>query len=189
MISRETERLFIRNFRMEDWEELLEIGQMYEATEVAKYDQKWSQTPEEMKKAMKWLSSGDSFAAVELKSNTKLIGLIQFQRKEDFTSDIVHGFGYIFNSDYHGKGYAIESCRNILEYLFNDLNVDKVIAGTAVPNKPSCKLLEKLGFTEVNRKKRHFRKDSEGNPIEFLAAEYALSADEWKAVNRQVNDQ
>ena len=189
MISRETERLILRNFRMDDLDALLDIAQKYEATDVAIYDQPWPQTLGGMIEVITWLSSEDTFAAIELKDNSKLIGLLQFQRKEAFPDEIVHGFGYVFDSDYHGKGYAKESCVNILEYLFNDLKAAKVTAGTAVPNKSSRKLLKKLGFTEVSRKKTHFRKDSAGNPIEFLSAKYELSAAAWKAVHSQVNNQ
>ncbi|MBK5115200.1 MAG: GNAT family N-acetyltransferase [Candidatus Heimdallarchaeota archaeon] len=185
MIKRETERLVLRNFTPDDWEAMLELSQQYEQTDMAQYDQQFPQTVEGMKEAVVWLSSGDSFAAVVLKSNQKMIGLVQFQRKEKFTSEVVHGFGYIFNSDYHGKGYATEACRNVLVYLFDELKIDKCIAGTAAVNTSSRKLLERLGFKKVNQKTAHFREDSDGNPIEFQTTEYALTAADWKAVNNQ----
>lgn len=183
MLSRETERLLLRNFKPDDWEAMMEISLQYEQTELAKYDQQFPQTIEGMKEAVVWLSSGDSFAAVVLKSNQKLIGLVQFQRKDKFPDEVVHGFGYIFNSDHHGKGYATEACKDALVYLFNELKIDKCIAGTAAANASSRKLLERLGFKKVNEKKIHFRENSEGKPIEFLSTEYSLTAAEWKAVN------
>ena len=188
MIKRETKRLLLRNFTPNDWEAMLEISQQYEQTDMAQYDQQFPQTIEGMKEAVEWLCRGDSFAAVVLKSSQKLIGLVQFQRKDKFTSEIVHGFGYIFNSDYHGKGFATEACINALEYLFGELKIDKCIAGTAAVNTKSRKLLERLGFKKVNQKTAHFRKDSKGNPIKFQTTEYALSADEWKAIHNQVNN-
>jgi ribosomal-protein-alanine N-acetyltransferase len=179
MIYRETNRLHIRNFRNEDWVDLLEIAQKYENSEFAKYDHKWPQTADEMKQAVDWFSAGDSFVAIELKADEKVIGLISLPKNESITDENVYGFGYVFNLDYQGKGYAIESCMNILDYLFNEIKIDKIITGTAVVNKKSCELLERLGFKETSRKKHHFRKDSNNKPIEFLAAEYEVSADDW----------
>jgi len=124
-------------------------------------------------------SGGDSFVAVELRSTNKMIGLIQIQRKDKINTEIVHDFGYVFNSVYHSKGYASESCQNILEYLFSDLKIDKVTAGTPIVNKSSCKLLGRLGFKEISRKTKHFNKDSEGNPIEFIAGLFELTSEEW----------
>ena len=179
MINRETDRLHIRNFRDEDWIDLLEIAQKYEASEFAKYDHKWPQTAEGMKQAVDWFNSGDSFVAIELKADAKVIGLISFPKKESITDENVHDFGYVFNLDYQGKGYAFEGCMNILDYLFNELKIDKVVTGTAVVNKKSRELLERLGFKETGRKKHYFRKDSNNEPIEFLAAEYEMSIDDW----------
>lgn len=176
MINRETERLLIRNFTLEDLDDMLEITQQYEQTEMSKYDQEFPQTREGMREVMNFLSSGDSFAAVVLKDNSKVIGLLQFQRKEKYLDEIVHGFGYIFNSNFQGKGYATEACKEILVYLFDELNIDRCIAGTAAVNAKSRKLLKKLGFELINEKETSFRKDVVGNPITFISTEYELLA-------------
>ena len=180
MINRETERLKLRNFTINDLEDMLELSQQYEATEMAQYDQQFPQTAEGMKEVMQFLSTGDGFAAVELKSNKKVIGLLQIQRKKKFMDEVVHGFGYIFNSEYQGKGYASEACKELLVYLFEELRIDRCTAGTAAVNVKSRKLLEKLGFKQVDQKMTHFRKDTDGNPIEFMYEIYDLTKEQWK---------
>ena len=180
MIKRETERLLLRNFTVEDFNDLHEIIQQYEKTELALYDQQFPQTIDGIKEVIEFLSKSDGFAAVVLKENKKVIGLVQFQRKDKFNPEIVHGFGYIFNFDYHGKGFATEACKNALEYLFDELKIDRCIAGTAALNASSRKLLEHLGFKFVKEKTIHFRKDANGNPIEFISTEYELTAENWK---------
>jgi RimJ/RimL family protein N-acetyltransferase len=161
---------------------MLEISQQYEKTEMAQYDQQFPQTIERMNEVMIFLSSGDSFAAVVLKKNLKVIGLLQFQRKEKIIDEVVHGFGYIFNSDYQGKGYATEACKEAIKYLFTHLKVDKLRAGTADVNVKSRMLLKRLGFKEVNKKTTSFRTDANGNPIEFISAEFELLAYDWNNV-------
>lgn len=180
MINRETDRLKLRNFTKDDLEELLTISQQYERSEMGQYDQQYPQTVEGMREVMELLGSGDDFAAVELKSEQKVIGLIQFQRKKKFVDEVVHGFGYNFNSDYQGKGYASEACKEILVYLFEELRIDKCTAGTAAVNVRSRKLLEKLGFKQVEQKKTHFREDKDGNPIEFISTIFELTKEQWK---------
>ena len=182
MIKIESERLLLRNFEPKDWEDMLEISQQYEQTDMAQYDQEYPQTPEGMKEVVEILGSGDEFAAVVLKNQPKVIGLIQFQRKKKYVDEIVHGFGAVFNSDFQGKGYAFESSKTALEYLFEELGIDRCIAGTAVVNTKSRKVTERLGFREVTQKQVHFRNDSTGNPINFPYVIYELSREDWESV-------
>ena len=144
MIKLESERLLLRNFEPTDWEDMLEISQQYEQTDMAQYDQEYPQTPEGMKEVIGFLGSGDEFAAVVLKNQPKVIGLIQFQRKKKYVDEVVHGYGAVFNSDFQGKGYAFESAKTVLEYLFEELLIDRCIAGTAVVNTKSRKLTERF---------------------------------------------
>ena len=144
MIKLETERLLLRNFEAKDWEDLLEISQEYEQSDMGQYDQEYPQTPEGIKEVVEILGSGDEFAAVVLRNQPKVIGVVQFQRKKDYVDEVVHGLGGIFNSEFRGKGYAFEAFKVVLEYLFEELGIDKCIAGTAVVNNKSRKLIRKI---------------------------------------------
>ena len=172
MIRIETDRLILRNFTPEDWKDLAELGIKYEETELAKFDEgPWPSDIEEYKNIVKQMSERDDFLAVLLKENKKFIGLI-------FKGDSAEGkyeFGYNFLADYQGKGYATESCKATLDYIFEVLNAEDVIAGTAKINTKSCQLLERLGFKFVREKNISFRKDEKGNPIEFVGVDYILS--------------
>lgn len=180
MIKLETERLLLRNFEAKDWEDLLEISQEYEQSDMGQYDQEYPQTPEGIKEVVEILGSGDEFAAVVLKNQPKVIGVVQFQRKKDYVDEVVHGLGGIFNSEFRGKGYAFEAFKVVLEYLFEELGIDRCIAGTAVVNNKSRKLIERLGFREVNQKQVHFRTDPHGNPINFMYVIYEFSRKDWE---------
>ena len=172
MINLETERFFIRNFSINDWEDLAELAMKYEETELAKNDEgPWPNDLEEYKGMVEDFAKGDDFLAVILKENMKLIGLIFKGKKEENTFE----FGFNFHSDYHGKGFATESCKVTLDYLFDALDAKLVTAGTAKVNEPSNNLLKRLGFKFVKEKKISFRKDEEGKPIEFVGVDYILS--------------
>ena len=58
--------------------------------------------------------------------------------------------------EYYGNGYALEASNTFLENLFEKKDNFKVAAISKNDNKPSLKLLEKLGFEfsrEINYEK------------------------------------
>ncbi len=172
MIELETERLSIRNFKADDWQDLAELAMKYEETELAKYDEgPWPNNLEEYKRIVQNFAKADDFLAVVLKENDKLIGLVVKTKK----GEKEYEFGFNFHTDFQGKGYATESCKAVLEYLFEVLDAVLITAGTAKINKPSNRLLTRLGFNLVGDKIISFRKDEEGKPIEFVGVDYSLS--------------
>jgi len=178
----ETDRLTIRNFVPEDWRDLLEVAIKYQAYEYAKYDITWPTDEEGVQRMANWLSggpegAGDRFVAVCLKSTGKLIGLISIDPKQ---VGVEYGFGYVFHTDYHGQGYATEACRAMVDHVFESLNAHCLTTGTAAVNQPSCRLLERLGFQVIERKRTvaHHEPD-EGGPIEFETLILRLNRQQW----------
>lgn len=174
----ETSRLIIRNFTLNDWEQLKKMIIQFESSPYAAYDEQWPTSDEEIKKITQWFASGDSFFAVCLKDNGLFIGYIALNKSEDKNE---YNLGYRFDFDYHGNGYATESCQAIIEYAFIELNAEKIVASTALDNQPSCNLLFKLGMRKISEKVVSFKKDLNGKPIEFLGADFELLRDEWKS--------
>jgi len=159
----ETERLTIRNFKISDWEALHEMINQYVSSGLAAYEpHQWPTSPEEIRNITEWFASGDSYFAVCLRNTDRFIGFVALnpeQKEREFN------FGYIFNFDYHGKGYATEACRAVLGHAFDRLQAQRVVTGTAAANIASVRLLERLGF----------RKTSENT------GSFEISRDEWRA--------
>ena len=80
--------------------------------------------------------------AVRLKENRKLIGMCGFLN-ETYGID----FGYRYSKDSWGKGLGFEAGKEVLEYGFSVLGLEKVVGLTAEKNYGSIRILEKLGFT------------------------------------------
>jgi len=162
MTMLETERLTIRNFRISDWEALHEMISQYVSSGLAAYEpHQWPTSPEEIRKITEWFASGDSYFAVCLKDTDRFIGFVALnpeQKEREFN------LGYVFNFDYHGKGYATEACLAVLSHAFDLLQAQRVVTGTAAANTASVRLLERLGF----------RKTSEST------GSFEMSRDEWK---------
>jgi RimJ/RimL family protein N-acetyltransferase len=178
MQSIETKRLIIRNFKVDDWRDLQELILQREASEYAPYDHTWPTSDEEIRDVAEWFASGDGFLATCLKSTGKLIGFIGLNENDNETCK-AYGLGYGFNFDYHGKGYATEACRAILNYAFCEMNADLVNSGTAAKNEPSVRLLKRLGFEKVGEHTTSFRTDDQGEPIEFLGYSFELPRASW----------
>lgn len=64
--------------------------------------------------------------------------------------------GYCFHSSYHSNGYAYESIDALIGYVAKEYHVSRFTAGIAIENMPSCRLLEKLGFTCASTEKVSF---------------------------------
>ena len=176
MIRLETERLVIRNFTEMDWEDLHRMILQYEASGMAIYDQPWPTSAEEIKGVAKWFAGGDHFLAVCLKDTGEFTGFVALNPEPD-DGHRVFNLGYIFNADYHGKGYAIEACRAVLTDAFDRLGAESVISGTAAVNTASCRLLDRLGFEKTAESSGSFRNAPDGTPLTFLGYSYILTRD------------
>ena len=72
--------------------------------------------------------------------------------KKLFKRDIFQypDLGYAFLSRYWSQGYAIESAYAVIQYAKKTLRVHYLIGITSSENKASIKVLEKLGFSNIN---------------------------------------
>ncbi len=61
-------------------------------------------------------------------------------------------FGYEFAPAFWGYGYAIEANQKIIEYVFEELERESILAYTRPANIRSQHLLEKLGFWKTGRR-------------------------------------
>lgn len=54
--------------------------------------------------------------------------------------------GYKFDKDFWHKGYAREALRAVIEEIFSEIKLHRLIAYVMEDNEPSIKLLEAVGF-------------------------------------------
>lgn len=81
-----------------------------------------------------------------IKGTSKIIGIIGHYRiqPENHRSEI----GYMFLPEHHGKGYATEAIKAIVNYGFNDMNLHSIEAVIDPENSASEKTLLKNGFVK-----------------------------------------
>jgi RimJ/RimL family protein N-acetyltransferase len=81
---------------------------------------------------------------VNVKETGLPAGICGLVKREEFDDP---DLGFAFLERYRRNGYASESARAVLEYGFDDLGLDRIIAMADPENAPSVRLLENLGFT------------------------------------------
>lgn len=76
------------------------------------------------------------------------VGIVSISRHKD-GEDLE--LSYQFHPAFCGQGLASEATEAVLQHVFNDIGVQRVIAETQSKNLSSCRLLERLGFGVLER--------------------------------------
>ncbi len=80
--------------------------------------------------------------------------------------------------DYWGLGYATEAALAALRYAFEVLELSEVVAFTAVINKRSQKLMQRLGMTDTQDNFYHPMLDAEHRLAEHVL--YKITRQQWQ---------
>ena len=167
----ETERLVVREFTLQDVDELHSIcSQPY----ILKWMPDWEITVEERKRWIGWIQYNYPIAtknaarimlAVTLKSGGQLIGMAGIGNKEDVNNEIE--IAYFISEEYSNKGYMSEASKALIEWAFTNLQLDYLMAIVEPDNIPSQRVVEKCGFTKIKTKMLINDGDTECKPFYY----------------------
>jgi RimJ/RimL family protein N-acetyltransferase len=93
---------------------------------------------------------GFSFFAATLRDTGAFAGTIGLQIMRDAVPNLPQPaveIGWRLTQSAQGKGLATEGARTIVDFAFNQLGLHEVVAITALPNRASRHVMEKLGMT------------------------------------------
>lgn len=177
-IPAQTERLIIRPFRDSDLEPFLAYRN---DPEIARY-QSWN-VPYPRESALEFIAEmkDAQFApdewlqlALEVRETGQMIGDVAIQCMISDPRQVC--LGYSLARAHWGQGYAGEAVRAVLDLLFGELNLHRVVAECDVENAASWRLLERLGFRrEAHLVENIFFKGAYGSEYH-----YAILQREWK---------
>jgi len=172
-----TERLEIRLFRPSDWPDFYEYMSL---PEIYEFEPGEVINTEDAQVLCLERSKGRDFWAVVDKEEKKLLGHFytgQSGRPEFHNLEL----GYIFNPRYQKKAYASEAGRRLLEYLFTQTTVRKIVAHCDPLNPASWRLLERLGLRREAHFKQHafFRYNDQGEALWHDCYSYGLLKTDW----------
>ena len=87
--------------------------------------------------------NGYGLCMVEIKDHNTPIGMCGIINRANMEGQDI---GFAFLTEYIGLGYGYEIASATLDYAMNELKLPRVLAITLPTNKPSIKLLEKIGL-------------------------------------------
>ena len=144
----ETERLILRRFTVHDTAFIIEL--LNTEGWIKYIGEKNVKTSEEARAYLEngplksYRNNGFGLALVELKEDHVPIGMCGLISR-DYLDHLDVGFAFLPN--YTGHGYAFEIVTKTIEYAFDELRQEKLLAITLPQNYSSIKLLTKIGFT------------------------------------------
>lgn len=83
------------------------------------------------------------------KDNMQVIGDIGFHGKPDEKGEVEVGYGLVEKE--RGNGIGFESLQAIVKWVDTQTSVKVIKADCLIDNKPSIRILEKVGMKEINR--------------------------------------
>ncbi|NQX46933.1 GNAT family N-acetyltransferase [Paenibacillus tritici] len=169
-----TDRLIIRNFRETDAPGMLE----YLANpRVNCFLSERISTLDEAVATANTKSQDDSHLAVCLKDTGSIIGELFCMKEEPDTYSV----GWHLNPKYEGSGYASESARALLQYLFITQEARRIYAYVEDDNSKSQKLCEKLGMRREGcfMEFISFTTNADGTPKYENTQQFAILKREW----------
>jgi len=145
----ETDRLILRTWELKDLDDFFEYASVEGVGEKAGWEHHKSK--DKSLEILKMFIEEKKVFAIVLKENQKVIGSIGIEElSEELDKDLDNllgrELGYVLNKDYWNKGIMKEAVSKVVEYCFNTLKLNFLMASYFNHNIASKKVLEKLNF-------------------------------------------
>jgi len=176
----QTERLLLRPYARDDFDALLAIQSR---EDVVRYLYEDPLGPDDVRALLErrlgntsLSDEGDTLAvAVVLRASGEMIGdcILHWSSRQHQLGEI----GFVLHPDHHGRGYATEAARPLVEFGFEEVGLHRIIGRLEARNTASARVLEKLGM----------RREALLIENEFVKGEwqselaYAILDREWRA--------
>ena len=176
----ETERLYLRQWQASDF---APFAEMNADPKVMEYFPKLLTTSMSNTIAKKCQSliddNGWGFWAVSLKKTDTFIGMVGLNNAHaDMPFSPAVEIAWRLHNDYWGLGYATEAARASLNFAFVELGIEEVVSFTAVINKRSQLVMERLGMTNTQENFFHPMLESNHRLAEHVL--YKITRQQWQ---------
>lgn len=195
----ETDRLFLRSSKMQEqkrlWEILMipEVNKWYltSAKKHANNPKHWTWENQEKfyKSKVDNADNTDVFGwSIFLKAEYTISGkeevIGQITAQESGNDITIRDVGWFIDPIYQGNGYATEAAKAMMEYMFNEVEINKISSCAVKDNIGSCKIFEKLKFKKVGQEEHE-------SPYTFyegvlVFSIYELSREDFKNENSKI---
>ena len=173
-----TPRLRLRKLTMED--AALYYGRIGSSPQVTQYmlfqpHRDLSESVASVEKALRRYAEGQSYRfCIALRNNDELIGVIEPLRFDERTGTC--SFAYMLAKEFWGQGYGTEALRAVLDFLFLEMEMERVEADHMVENAASGAVMRKAGMVCTGTIPGKYEK----NGICHDAVCYCITRDRWE---------
>lgn len=146
----ETERLIIREWEENDYQDLYDYASNPESSRFLKFKPYISlkESKERISRILNKYKNNEIEVpyAIELKSENKLIGSIDFDNYSSKCEGIIE-VGYILNPSYQGNGYMTEALIGMFKYIKRNNIAKRIVAQHDTLNIKSGEVMKRAGMT------------------------------------------
>lgn len=144
----ETRRVVIRELTVSD---IPDLYQIYQAENVCRYIPPLSSLEEELEKHTAYIKNIYAFYGYGLwglftKKENRLIGRAGLQNQLIDGNEELE-LSYLIAPEFQNQGYAVEVCREIIDFAINELDACRLTAVIAKENTASLKVAKKLSMS------------------------------------------
>ena len=156
----ETDRLILRDIRMEDVQEYYE--RLWGDGDVCRYllhnpHQDIGESYEQIQDILQQYEAGKFYRwGITEKGDDSLIGIIGLVRIDEETSQC--SFAYLLACDYWNRGYGTEALREVIRFAFEELELKRIVADHMAENPASGAVMRKAGMTHIGTEKGKYEK-------------------------------
>ena len=156
----ETERLILRDIRMEDIQEYYE--RLFGDGDVCRYllvdpHQDIGESYEQIQDILQQYETGNFYRwGITEKGDDSLIGVISLVRIEEAKSEC--SFVYLLGCDYWNRGYGTEALKEVFRFAFEELEMERIVADHMAENPASGAVMRKAGMTHIGTEKAKYEK-------------------------------
>lgn len=144
----ESERLILRRLTLYDAEDIFEYASDPQIDKYVPWEHNKSidMTITFLKEEIAHYKEMNTFAfGLEHKENHKIIGIVNVGRW-DKECDWIE-IGYTISREYWNQGITTEASKTLIEFIFKEMEVNRIEAVCIVDNKASERVMQKLGMT------------------------------------------
>ena len=156
----ETERLILREIRMEDVYEYYE--RLFGDGDVCRYllfdpHQDIGESLAAIQEIRQQYEQGRFYRwGITEKGEDSLIGVIGLVRIDEEKSEC--SFAYLLGCDYWGKGYGTEALKAVISFAFEELEIRRIVADHMTENPASGAVMRKAGMNHIGTEKAKYEK-------------------------------
>lgn len=156
----ETERLLLRQLRMEDIYEYYE--RLFGDGDVSRYmlfdpHQDISESLESLQRKLDKYEQGNYYCwGITEKGEDSLIGLIELLRFDEMDNSC--SFVYMLGCNYWNRGYGTESLKAVIRFAFEELEIERIVADHMTKNPASGLVMQKAGMKKIGTEPEKYEK-------------------------------